>query len=382
MKPSVRSGVAPFIVMDVLREANARAAAGEAIFHLEAGEPGGLTPAPIAEAARRALDTGRIGYTEALGLPALRARIARFYGERYGVDVAPERVIVTAGASAAFILAFLAAFDAGARVALAEPGYPAYRNILSTLGLQPVALNTTRATRYQPTSAHLDDAGPLEGLLVQSPANPTGAVLTRAELKALTERAKERALWLISDEIYHGITYGLTAETALAFDDGAITINSFSKYFGMTGFRIGWMIVPEPLIRPIERLTQNLFISPNSLSQYAALGAFEAIPELEARVAAYARNRAVLLKALAQGGVDALPPDGAFYIYADVSRFTNDSTALAAELLAKTGVAATPGTDFGGEAAHSALRFSFAGAEAEVKDAAARLSRFFSRTAR
>jgi aspartate/methionine/tyrosine aminotransferase len=377
MKVSARSGVAPFIVMDVLREANARAAAGQSIFHLEAGEPGGPTPAPIAKAARAALEAGRIGYTEALGLPALRARIARFYGERYGIDLAEGRVIVTAGASAGFLLAFLAAFDPGERVALAEPGYPAYRNILSTLGLEPVILATTPASRYQPTPAYLEGTGRLHGLLVQSPANPTGAMLSRQELRALAEAAKARGLWLVSDEIYHGITYGPKAETALVFDPDAIVISSFSKYFAMTGFRIGWMIVPEPLIRPIERLAQNFFISPGALSQHAALGAFEAIPELEARIAAYARNREALLRALTKAGVAALPPDGAFYIYADVARFTNDAARLAADLLAKTGVAATPGTDFGGPAAQTSLRFSFAGAESEVAAAAERLAGFF-----
>jgi len=377
MRLSKRSDVAPFIVMDVLREANARAAAGAEIFHLELGEPGGPTPEPVAAAARRALDGGRIGYTESLGLPALRARIARFYGERYGIDLPAERVVITAGASAGFILAFLAAFDVGERVALAEPGYPAYRNILSMLGIEPVALETTRATRYQPTPTHLEAVGPLAGLLVQSPANPTGAVLTRAELKALAEAAKARGTLFISDEIYHGITYGVSAETALAFDDEAIVINSFSKYFSMTGFRIGWMIVPTPFVRPIERLTQNLFISPNTLSQHAAMGAFDAIPELQARVAAYARNRAVLLKAFEESGIPALPPEGAFYIYADVSRLTNDSAALASELLAQTGVAATPGPDFGGPTAHTTLRFSFAGAESAVQEAAERLTEFF-----
>jgi aspartate/methionine/tyrosine aminotransferase len=376
MKPSARSGVAPFIVMDVLREANARAARGESILHLEAGEPGGPTPAPVAEAARRALEAGRIGYTEALGLPALRTRIARFYGERYGIDLDPERVVVTAGASAGFILAFLAAFDAGQRVALAEPGYPAYRNILSTLGIEPVALPTTRASHYQPTPAHLEPEQ-LDGLLIQSPANPTGAILTGAALEALLEAARARNLVTISDEIYHGITYGEPAETALAFDDTALVINSFSKYFAMTGFRIGWMIVPALLLRPIERLSQNLFISPNALSQHAAMGAFEAIPELEARVQAYARNRTVLLAALARSGIPALPPDGAFYIYADVARLTNDATALGATLLAETGIAATPGTDFGGPTAQTALRFSFAGAEDEVREAAQRLVGYF-----
>lgn len=378
MQISKRSTVAPFIVMDVLREANARAASGQTIFHLEAGEPGGGTPAAIAEAARRALDSGRIGYTEALGLPALRARIAQFYRERYDYSVDPNRVVITAGASAGFILAFLAAFDAGARVGLAEPGYPAYRNILSTLGVEPVTIHTNRAARYQPTPEQLAKCGPLDGVLVQSPANPTGALLRPNELEALAGAAKARNLWFISDEIYHGITYGPRAETALRFHDDAIIINSFSKYFAMTGFRIGWMIVPEILVRTIERLTQNLFISPNSLSQFAALGAFDAISELEGRVAAYARNRAILLEALAACALAPLPPDGAFYIYADAARHTNDAAELAATLLSETGIAVTPGADFGGPEAQTTLRFSFAGAESEVRDAALQLRTYFS----
>jgi aspartate/methionine/tyrosine aminotransferase len=363
--------------MDVLREANARAAAGETIFHLEAGEPGGGPPPKALEAARRALGGTALGYTESLGIPALRARIAKLYGERYGLDLSPSRVIVTSGASAGFLLGFLACFDVGARVALAEPGYPAYRNILTSLGIEVVELATTRADHYQPAPHHLDLAGPLQGLLVQSPANPTGAMLSAGELAALIAAARERDLWFIADEIYHGITYGASAATALAYAPDAIVINSFSKYFAMTGFRIGWMIVPERLVRVIERLAQNYFISASALSQHAALAAFEETASLEARIAGYGRNRTVLLQALERAGIPALPPAGAFYIYADVSRLTQDSVKLAAEILAKTGVAVTPGADFGGPEAHTSLRLSFAGNEAEIREAAGRLVAFF-----
>jgi aspartate/methionine/tyrosine aminotransferase len=365
--------------MDVLRAANARAAKGDAVYHLEAGEPGGGPPEKVLEAARRALGDGRLGYTESLGIPVLRARIARFYGERYGLDLSPGRVIVTAGASAGFLLAFLACFDAGARIALAEPGYPAYRNILTSLGLHVVALPATQESRYQPTPHHLEAAGALDGLLVQSPANPTGAMLPAPALAALIDAAHARDLWFIADEIYHGITYGAPAPTALAYSNEAIVINSFSKYFAMTGFRIGWMIVPDALLRVVERLAQNYFICANALSQIAALAAFDDIPALEARVAGYGRNRAVLLDALGRAGIPALAPDGAFYIYADVGGLTKDAARFAADLLATTGVAVTPGIDFGGASANTAIRLSFAGSEAEITEAATLLARFSAR---
>lgn len=363
--------------MDVLKAANARAAAGEAVVHLEAGEPGGETPAAVRAAAEAALSTGRLGYTEPLGMPSLRARIAAFYGERYGITVSAERVIVTAGASAGFILGFLALFDPGERVALAEPGYPAYRNILSVLGLEPVALACEPATGYQPTPAHLASATPLAGLIIQSPANPTGAMLDAPSLAALSRTCAARGIRLISDEIYHGITYGAPAETALAHSPDAVVINSFSKYFCMTGWRIGWMIVPEVLVRPIERLAQNLFISPNALSQYAALAAFDARDELDRRVQAYGRNRGRLLGALARSGLRRVaPPQGAFYLYADISNLTNDSERFAADMLAECGVAATPGTDFDRARGVRTLRFSFAGSEEAIADASSRLERW------
>ncbi len=373
MKLSSRGAIAPFQVMDILREANARAAAGAQILHLEAGEPGGAVAEPVRRAAERALASGRVGYTEPLGLPALRSRIASFYGERYGLDVPASRIVVTSGASAGFILAFLALFEAGGRVALAEPGYPAYRNILSALGLEPVALPGTSATRYQPTPAMLRGAGALDGLILQSPANPTGTMLAPGELRALVDEALAARLWLVSDEIYHGITYDAPAETALRFTDEAIIVNSFSKYFCMTGWRIGWLVLPERVIRPVELLAQSLFISPNALSQYAALGAFEALDEFDRRVVGYRRNRDLLAEALKDAGADIIVADGAFYLYADIRMFTNDAEAFCARMLAETGVAATPGTDFDPVGGRTAIRFSFAGTHADIEAAAARL---------
>lgn len=375
MRISRRSAIAPFIVMDVLRAANERAEQGQDVLHLEAGEPSGPPPEAARRAAARALASARIGYTEPLGLPALRARIAALYRARHGLTIAPERVIVTAGASGAFVLAFLALFDAGARVALAEPGYPAYRNILKLLDIEPVALGVGAATRFQPHTEHLERAGALDGLILQSPANPTGTMLDKSELAALAEYCRERSIALISDEIYHGITYEMPAETALAFSDEAIVVNSFSKYFCMTGFRVGWMVVPEALVRTIERLSGNLFISPNALSQRAALAALDAGEELEARVKRYAEGRAILLDALPRLGFSVLsPPQGAFYLYTDVSRLTNDSAAFCAKMLAETGVAATPGIDFDPAEGRKTVRFSFAGAPEEIAEAVRRLA--------
>lgn len=377
MRIARRSAIAPFIVMDVLKAANERAARGGNVLHLEAGEPSGAAPLAVREAAMRALRDQRIGYSEPLGNPALRARIARFYGERYNLDLSPERVAVTAGASGAFLLAFLVSFDAGARVGIGEPGYPAYRNIAKLLDLEPVAIPAGPETRFQPNGAALAACGPLDGLIVQSPANPTGTMLTRDELAGLVAAADERKVTFISDEIYHGITFDEPAETALAFSSEAIIVNSFSKYFCMTGFRIGWMVLPEDLVRTVERLAGNLFISPNTLSQYAALAAFDATEELEARVRRYADNRNLLLASLPRLGFSVLaPPQGAFYLYADVRRLTNDSAAFCAEMLTETGVAATPGIDFDPVGGRGTVRFSFAGAKEEIVEATQRLSRW------
>ncbi|MSO71960.1 MAG: aminotransferase class I/II-fold pyridoxal phosphate-dependent enzyme [Alphaproteobacteria bacterium] len=375
LKVSRRGVVPPFIVMEVMRAANARQAAGGDVLHLEVGQPSTSAPAGVIAAAKAALSGDVIGYTEALGIPPLRQRIARHYREIYDVAVDPARVVVTAGSSGAFLLSFLAAFDAGDRVALAAPGYPAYRNILSALGVEPVSLPAGPATRFQPTPELLDRvAGPLHGLIVASPANPTGTMLDRAELTRLATYCAQRGIRLVSDEIYHGIAYGRIATTALSVTGDAVIINSFSKYFSMTGWRLGWMVLPEDLLRPVECLAQNLFISPPTLSQHAALAAFDCRAELDGNVARYARNRAVLLEELPKAGLsDLAPADGAFYIYADVARFTNDSEAFCKRLLAETGVAATPGIDFDAERGHTSLRFSFAGATADMAEAARRI---------
>jgi aspartate/methionine/tyrosine aminotransferase len=370
--------VSAFLAMDVLAAAAAKERRGDRVVHMEVGQPSAPAPRLAREAARAALDLGRIGYTEALGVAPLRERIARHYREAYGVDAAPERVIVTTGSSAAFVLAFLSLFDAGARVAITAPGYPAYRNILEALDLEPVALPLTKADGWIMTAAAVERAHrerPLQGILAMSPANPSGTMIGRDALAMLGETCRTHGLWFISDEIYHGLTYREPAATALAGDDDAVVINSFSKYYCMTGWRIGWMVVPERLVRPIERLAQNLYISPPYLSQVAALAAFEAGEELEAVKAGYARNRDMLLDELPRLGLGEMHPvDGAFYIYADVARFTNDSVGFCRRMLDEAGVAATPGLDFDPvEGAHY-VRFSFAGSDDDCREAVRRLA--------
>jgi aspartate/methionine/tyrosine aminotransferase len=375
MRTSSRSGVDPFIVMDVMEAARAAEEAGRHIIHMEVGQPG--TPAP--EAARRALaaamEAGPLGYTVALGLPELRARIARHYGEWHGVDLDPARVVVTSGSSAAFILGFTALFDTGARVGLGDPGYPSYRQILRALGMQPVGIQTAAENRYQPVPGDLPDG--LDGLMLASPGNPTGTMLDRGALSALIEAARDRDISLISDEIYHGLHYDSPAVSALELTDEVYVINSFSKYYSMTGWRIGWMVVPEDHVRVIERLAQNFFICPPHASQIAALAAMDCEGELEANRAVYAANRALMLDGLPKAGFDRIaPPDGAFYVYADVSHLTDDSQAFAAEILDKAGVAVTPGLDFDPVRGGGTLRFSYARATADIEEGLARLAAF------
>ena len=375
LKVAKRAEIDPFIVMDVMRAANERAAAGKDVVHLEIGQPGTGAPTGVIAAAHQALDNDRLGYADALGVPALRARIAQHYREFYGVDVAVDRVVVTSGASAGIVLACLAAFDPGDRVALAAPGYPAYRNSLTGLGLRPLLIETLASERFQPTPALLEQVkGRIDGLIVASPSNPAGTMLTPEALAVLAAYCAKRGIRLMSDEIYHGIEFGRRAAT-LATTDGAIVINSFSKYFSMTGWRIGWMVLPTPLVRPVERLTQNLFISAPSLSQIAATAAFECHDELQANVARYARNRELLLDRLPGAGFDRLAPaDGAFYVYADVTRRTNDSLHFCRRMLAETGVAAAPGVDFDPGRGHVFVRFSFAGSTDDMAAAMDRLT--------
>ncbi len=371
--PSRRSEVAPFIAMDVLRDARALEAQGRRVLHLEVGQPGAPTPEGVRLAVEHTLHEGRIGYTEALGTTPLRERISRHYRDAYGVDVPPSRIVVTTGSSAAFVLTFLAAFDVGARIALPSPGYPAYRNIVQATGLETAWLETDERSRWAPTPEMLDEAaasGPLDGILVASPANPSGTVIEPDRMEALMKRARDLGLWFISDEIYHGLTYGAPCDTALQHDGEAIVINSFSKYYCMTGWRVGWMVVPDALVRPIERLAQNIYISPPALSQVAALAAFDCVEELERNKAVYAKNREILMEALPRLGLDRmLPMDGAFYAHVDVGRFTNDSNEFAERMLKEAGVATTPGLDFDPVRGNRFLRISFAGPTAEIEEA-------------
>lgn len=377
MRTSSRGEVDPFIVMDVAEQARLAEAEGRRIIHMEMGQPG--TPAP--EAARaavtRAMGGETLGYTVALGLPELRARIARLYGEWYGVDLDPGRVVVTGGSSAGFQLAFLSLFDAGQRVGIGDPGYPSYRNILKALSLDPVRIETGADTRFQVAPEHLPRQG-LDGLLVASPANPTGTVLDKDHMSSLMTACNEAGIAFISDEIYHGLTYGRRAVSALEVGDEVYVINSFSKFFSMTGWRVGWMVVPSDHVRRVERLAQNLFICAPHVSQVAALAALDAQDEMARNVETYARNRDLLLDALPRAGFDRIaPPDGAFYLYADVAHLTDDSRALAAELLEKAGVAVTPGLDFDPVRGHRTLRFSYAGSHRDMVEGAERLKAWF-----
>lgn len=368
LKTSSRGGIPPFIVMDVLRAANERQAAGGRVYHLEVGQPGTGAPSIVVETIRNAVGRGRMGYTDAMGIPPLRRRIARHYQDIYGIDLDPARVAVTTGSSGAFLLGFLSAFDVGDRVAVASPGYPAYRNILSALGVEVVEILTSQEEGFRLTPELLEEApGALDGLVLASPANPTGTVLAREEVAALARYCSDARIRLISDEIYHGITYGRTAHSALELTQDAVVINSFSKYYSMTGWRLGWMVLPNEMVRPVECLAQNFFISPPTLSQVAAVQVFEAYDELDAHVARYARNRRRILDTLPRVGIRGWgPADGAFYVYADVRSLTEDSEAFCRRMLAECGVATTPGTDFDPGRGSGYLRISFAGSEDEV----------------
>src|SRR6056297_3378245 len=376
MRNSTRSKVAPFIVMDVMEAARRAEAEGRQIIHMEVGQPGTPAPKGARDALVRAMERESMGYTVALGLPELRARIARLYQDWYGLDLNPDRVVITPGSSGGFILAFTSLFDAGDRVGIGAPGYPSYRQILRALDLVPVDIETAAQNRLQPVPGDLLGRG-LKGLMVASPANPSGTMLGRAEMAALMDGAAAQCASFISDEIYHGIEYEAKAVTALELSDEAYVINSFSKYFSMTGWRVGWMVVPDDHVRIIERLAQNLFICPPHASQVAALAAMDCGEELEANMAGYRANRQLMLEGLPKAGFDRIaPPDGAFYVYADVSHITDDSRAFAAEILDKAGVAVTPGLDFDPKRGAGTIRFSYARSTADIEDGLARLKRF------
>ena len=375
MKQSRRSQVDPFIVMDVMEAARRAEAAGRSIIHLEVGQPGTPAPAGARAALATALEREPMGYTVALGLPELREGIARLYKTRHGLTIAPERIVVTSGSSAAFILAFTALFDAGSRVALGEPGYPSYRQILRALDLEPVGVATAIENRLQPVPG--DIPPDVDGLIVASPANPSGTMLDRAALQGLISACLSRDIAFISDEIYHGITYLSPATSALEISDEVYVVNSFSKYFSMTGWRVGWMVVPDAHVRTIERLAQNLFICPPHASQIAALAALECDDELQDYLDVYHDNRALMLEGLPRAGFSSFaPPDGAFYVYADVSDLTQDSRSLAADILEHAGVAVTPGVDFDPHRGATTLRFSYAQSTADIREGLARLRRY------
>lgn len=375
---SRRGEVEPFHAMDILAEANRLKALGAPVISMAVGQPSDPAPQRVRDAAAAALKVGRIGYTDALGLADLRKAISAHYAEHYRIDVPVSRIAVTTGSSAAFNLAFLAMFDVGDRVAIAAPGYPAYRNIMGALGLDVVEIELEGAAYLH--AEHLRAAHaqrPLKGVLFASPANPTGAVVPAGDLKALVDAARELGIAVISDEIYHRLAYGAPDVTALAYDTDVTVINSFSKYYCMTGWRIGWMVLPERLVRPVERIAQSLYISAPELSQVAAIEAFNVTDELEAIKARYAWNRELLAKRLPELGFSfAAPMDGAFYAFCDVSRLTNDSMEFAGRMLAEAHVAATPGRDFDPREGHRFMRFSYAGSHDEMIEAMDRIERW------
>lgn len=378
LEPSRRSDVPPFMVMDVMAAAARIEAAGGHVIHMEVGQPAAGAPRTAIAAAQAALSAGRIDYTSALGIPSLRERIAGHYRDAYDCTVSPDRIVVTTGSSGGFILAFLAMFEPGDRVAVTVPGYPPYRHILTALGCEPVLIETTNETRHALTGEALLAAhrkAPLKGVLVGSPANPTGTMMSREALAGLIAASEDAGIRFISDEIYHGLDYAFPAVTAAALSGHTVVINSFSKYFCMTGWRVGWMVVPETLARPIERLQQNLSISVPSLSQIAAEAAFDGAAEMEEIKHGYQENRRILIEGLPKAGLSKfLPADGAFYLYADVSDFTSDSFDFAKLMLEQANVAATPGVDFDPIHGRSFIRFSYARSAAEMREAVDRIA--------
>lgn len=374
MKESRRAGIPPFHVMEVFKKAHARDQLSGDVLHLEVGQPSTPAPATVRDAASRLLISDRLGYTDALGVGPLRDQIAIHYRDRYGIDVEPGRVAVTVGASGGMVLALLGAFDVGARIAITAPGYAAYRNIVSALDLELVDVRVGPSTRYVPTPDVLDGVGDLDGLIVASPSNPTGTQLTDPELAELAEWCRTRQVTLLMDEIYHGISYVGPAPTILTHHADAIVLQSFSKYFSMTGWRIGWLVLPPDLVPGIERLAQNLFICPPALAQHAAIAAFDATLELDANVARYAESRSLLIEALDRWGLSYAPPDGAFYFWVDVSPL-GDSLDLADRWLDEAGVAVTPGIDFDPTEGRRFVRLSYSESPDDIAAAVTRLDR-------
>jgi len=376
MKNSKRGNVDPFIVMDVMEAAREAEESGRRIIHMEVGQPGTPAPKQATNSVVESMTKNNLGYTVALGLPELRKRISELYGEWYNVDINPKRIAITPGSSSAFVASFTSLFDSGDRVGIAAPGYPSYKQILKALDLVPVTIQTIMKNRFQPLPQNLPN-NDLSGFLIASPANPTGSMLDYKSLSDLIHISQENNISFISDEIYHGIEYEKKAVTALEITDDCYVINSFSKYFSMTGWRIGWIIVPENHIRQIESIVQNMFICAPHVSQVAAIAAMDAKDELEYNMSVYRENRSLMIEGLAKAGfTEIAPPDGAFYIYADISKFSNNSFKFARDILDEAGIAITPGFDFDAERGNETIRFSYAGTTDDMKEGLSRLYKF------
>lgn len=376
MKNSKRGNVDPFIVMDVMEAAREAEESGRRIIHMEVGQPGTPAPKQATNSVVESMTNNNLGYTVALGLPELRKRISQLYGEWYNVDINPKRIAITPGSSSAFVASFTSLFDSGDRVGIAAPGYPSYKQILKALDLVPVTIQTIIENRFQPLPQNLPN-NDLSGFLIASPANPTGSMLDYKSLSDLIHISQENNISFISDEIYHGIEYEKKAVTALEITDDCYVINSFSKYFSMTGWRIGWIIVPENHIRQIESIVQNMFICAPHVSQVAAIAAMDAKGELEYNMSVYRENRSLMIEGLAKSGfTEIAPPDGAFYIYADISKFSNNSFKFARDILDEAGIAITPGFDFDAERGNETIRFSYAGTTDDMKEGLSRLYKF------
>ena len=376
MKNSKRGNVDPFIVMDVMEAAREAEESGRRIIHMEVGQPGTPAPKQATNSVVESMTNNNLGYTVALGLPELRKRISQLYGEWYNVDINPKRIAITPGSSSAFVASFTSLFDSGDRVGIAAPGYPSYKQILKALDLVPVTIQTIIENRFQPLPQNLPN-NDLSGFLIASPANPTGSMLDYKSLSDLIHISQENNISFISDEIYHGIEYEKKAVTALEITDDCYVINSFSKYFSMTGWRIGWIIVPENHIRQIESIVQNMFICAPHVSQVAAIAAMDAKGELEYNMSVYRENRSLMIEGLAKAGfTEIAPPDGAFYIYADISKFSNNSFKFARDILDEAGIAITPGFDFDTERGNETIRFSYAGTTDDMKEGLSRLYKF------
>jgi len=376
MKYSMRGNVDPFIVMDVMENARIAEETGRKIIHMEVGQPSSAAPSGALERTSHMIKSNPLGYTVALGLPELRKKISDLYGRWYNLDLDPARVIVTSGSSGAFILSFIALFEERARVGIGAPGYPSYRQILRSLGIFPVDIMTNLENKFQPTTNDVLSNN-LDGLLVASPSNPTGTMLSKDELTDLVDASHSIGANFISDEIYHGIQYEKKAVSALEVTDECYVINSFSKFFSMTGWRVGWMIVPQNHIRIVERLAQNLFICPPHVSQIVALEAMSCKDELSRNLDIYRENRQIIIDGLQQIGLQSFaPPDGAFYFYIDVAKYTDDSLSFCNDILEEVGVAITPGVDFDPKRGKTTIRLSYARSTEEIVEGLNRLGEF------